>query len=438
MQSSDPTEWAPRLVPPALDDLATRLADAGIETAWQGDGLLAALPRPSDSAPSGNEIAAQPPLRLEPRPKTLTLLCTANPKPLLKFLPEAVVTAAKGARLSCASPAGPIDLLPLGDRTIAEALPAFGLGALAFAWLPVEKSFCDPVGGLADWQAGILRGSSSDCLEALRETPRRLWIAARLLAECDLEPAPELVEAASAALDNPLAPVPEGAPARRELTRVLMAASPEPGLGFLRRIGLSASLFKGIRPGNESVVGRLEPDLALRWAAWLLGSQPHAAMRRMRVPIPLGKRIERLSRLHPIDTAPETKGEPALRRLLQKITAEDLQRLLAWRDAELADEPTSDASHMIDLRSRIDRIRRRATNTDRVRTLALDGKAVMDLTGCDAGRRVGEALAHLADFVARHPEKNAREPLEKELQVWHAATPESKERRRGARTAPRS
>ena len=54
----------------------------------------------------------------------------------------------------------------------------------------------------------------------------------------------------------------------------------------------------------------------------------------------------------------------------------------------------------------------------RLRELAIDGEAVMQLLDAGPGPQVGRALAHLASFVERHPDANEREALTSELFAW--------------------
>ena len=60
--------------------------------------------------------------------------------------------------------------------------------------------------------------------------------------------------------------------------------------------------------------------------------------------------------------------------------------------------------------------------TQRRAALALDGRAVMAHLGCGPGARVGQALRHLAEAVARDPSLNRPESLRDLLDAWSRDT----------------
>jgi hypothetical protein len=75
-------------------------------------------------------------------------------------------------------------------------------------------------------------------------------------------------------------------------------------------------------------------------------------------------------------------------------------------------------SKLLSIETRISEIHRAAARTGQVRALALDGQAVMTALGAGPGRHVGQALTHLAHFVADRPENNNATVLEAELFDW--------------------
>jgi len=410
---------------PSVGELAASLISDGIPVWEHGDALLAEL-RP-DSAPStraptatfddgATEIA---------RAATRSLLCESSPERLLEVLPRAVVTAAGARRLTFATRGGPIDLLPLGERPIEAALVEFGLSALALARHASHGTFCDPVGALADLRSGQI-GLATAQRNPFRADRGRVWLAARMMAEYDLEPTTGLLEAARA---DQLTRIPQGAPAWRALRRILLAPNPERGLRFLFETGQAESLFPGIEALNAEIVGRLAPDLALRLAAWLRGCELRRALRRMRVPERVGQRVDRLLRIHPIDQLREARRDGGLRRLVHRLGEDELSRLIAWREVEIArcaDPSAHDAARarLDALLRRLEGIRLSEDRSGRIQALALDGEAVMRLLECPPGRRVGEALAHLARFVEHDATRNQATRLEAELRAW-AARPDS-------------
>lgn len=357
------------------------------------------------------------------------MICTANPAELLDALPRAVVTASSARRLTLATEAGPIDLLPVGDGDLGQELMKFGLSAFAFAYQPTTEKWCDPIGGRTTFEEGGL-----DITPAPRDSsisnpfdlaPRRYWIAARLLSQYALEPSTALLEAARDALPSALERLPQAAPARREVDRILASTKPERGLAFLRESGVSPALFPGMHPTGEFTIAQLGPLPALRWAAWLHGSEIQRALVRFRMPHLLARRIERIHRSHPIDRHLDSLREVGVRKLLGRLDEDELDGLFRWRRLELAnatqtEQIRSHANRLDEIEARFAEVRSHRERSGRVHALALDGKAVMDALAAGPGPHVGRALAHLATFVETHPQSNERQALERELRDWAA------------------
>lgn len=404
---------APSALPQSIFEICQQLEEQGISTWSQGEGLLDDL-RPSTSAL---------PTMTEPHP-TRSLLCQADPHELLENLPRAVVTAADARRLTLATETGPIDLLPIGRGDLDAGLLAFGLSPYAFAYRPTAESWCDPAGARASFEAGLLDISVATP-NPFDEAPRRYWIAARLMSERSLEPSPRLLEAARAALPGAIDRLPQAAPARREASRILASSDPERGLAFLRESGVSPALFPGMDPACESQIAHLAPLPALRWAAWLHGSEVQRALVRLRVPPPLARRIERIHRTHPIDRRVESLREVGVRKILGRLDQHEIDGLFVRRRLELAAAPASEetrirSTRLDEIEARFQEVRSHQERSGHIRSLALDGKAVMTALGAGPGPHVGRALAHLANFVEAEPDANEREALERELADWAA------------------
>mgnify|MGYP005851723355 CR=1 FL=1 len=422
----------PRPAPDAIRQLALRLEERGISVWRHGDGLLSAL---GSSAPGSAHAAGQ------------TLLCTAEASTLLALLPTAVVTASRARRLSLPTADGPIDLLPIGDRPLEPVLVGFGLGAHAFAWRETGDGeagdrWCDPVGARAECMAGRMGATTAEP-NPFRVVPDRIWIAARLLAEHGLGASPELIALAREAVEGgqpatagPGARTgstfpPLGAPARHQLARVLAAPQPGCGLAFLSEAGVSARLFPGLERTGETILGGLPQLPALRWAAWLRGCKLQQALVGLRMPPALGRAIARLQAAHPLDRTldrrPGSRRDAGLRKLLQRLTPEEVDGLILWRRRELEARPdaTADLDALDRIRQRIEQLREERSRAVHLRRLALDGEAVMRLLDAGPGPHVGRALAHLNRFALAHPEANEPASLEAELRRW-AAEPASK------------
>ena len=394
-------------------ELCTRLEERGVACWIQGEGLLDAH---SPNRASKSSAA-------DPFP-TRSLVCAGESAEVLAALPHAVVTASEARRLTVASPAGPIDLLPAGRRDPEKVFIDFGLSPLAFGFRPTRGEWCDPIGGRAAFAQSILSPTTTDPNPFLI-APRRYWIAARLLSKYALAPSDELLEAARTALPEALEILPEAAPARREVSRILGSNTPETGLAFLRESGLSQALFPGIRPEGERQVAQLPKRPALRWAAWLDGAAIQRALVRFRVPHALSRRIERIHASHPIDRRVESMREVGLRKILGRLDEDEIEGLFAWRRLEMSSDPQTTAAQdqqkrLDELEVRFKALRDHRERNGLVRTLALDGRAVMTALAAGPGPHVGRALAHLANFVEAHPESNEREALEEELRTWAA------------------
>lgn len=407
----------PRVLPQPVLELCQRLEERGIATWSQGEGLLDDL-RGLDPLPA---IGTGP-------GRTRCLICATSPSTLLRALPRAVVTASHTRRLMLATAAGPIDLLPLGSDALEARLLDFGLSPLAFAFRPTREEWCDPIHARAAFDRGLL-DLAIDSPETPRDpfeiAPRRYWIAARLSSEYALEPTANLMQAACAALPQVLERLPQAAPARREIHRILTSPNPQLGLAFLRRSGLSAALFPGMDPAGESWVPRLDELPALRWAVWLRGSAIQRALVRLRMPPALARRIERLNRAHPIDDRVESLREAGIRKLLSQHPAQEIDGLFAWRRLELAaaaqtEETRIRCARLDEIEARFETLRHQRERNRQVRELALDGRAIMAALGAGPGRHVGRALAHLALFIEANPEANERAALERELADWAA------------------
>jgi hypothetical protein len=356
---------------------------------------------------------------------TRSFLCAAPAERLLHALPRAVVTSERRRRLSLGTTAGPIDLVPLGDRPIAEVLADFGLSALSFAWSPVREIWSeDPLEArnlFAQGHLDIVSGKTSS--NPFKIAPQRYWTAARLLAEYQLEASPRMIDAARAALSCCLPRLALGAPARREIQRILLARSPADGLRFLHSVGLCDALFPGMPRHAAESVAALEPSPSLRWAAWLSGTPTQKALRKLRMPLGLAREIERLLRHHPIDQVSAAHGEAGLRRIRQRLRPDEIQALFAWRRAELArgdngDEIRQSSDSLEALAARLEQFATERAATDRVHQLAIDGRTAMKILDCEPGHRVGRALSHLAAFVETHPDSNRPQALQAELLRW--------------------
>ncbi len=401
----------PRALPKAVAELCALLEERGVPSFSHGEGLL-------------HDLHTRPPARAATR----SLLCAATPDALLDALPHAVVSAEHGRRITQATADGPVDLVPCGERDPEDLLARFGLAPYAFAFRPKDESWLDPFDRRAGFMAGELELAVplGDAPSPFEVAPRRYWIAARLIAEHGLRPSAALRGAARDAFEAAAPRLPQAAPARRELTRVLESPRPSAALAFLREAGVLDFLVPGTQAVHCDRIDRLPPLLPLRWAAWLRGGATAGAMIRFRVPHALARRVERLQASHPLDRAVSPGRDAGLRKLVARLDDETLEGLFTWRRIELADwadrgEASRAEERLVAIEERIASIRSARQRSGEVRALALDGTAVMERLGAGPGRHVGQALGHLARFVAANPAANEPDALEEELVAWARA-----------------
>ena len=344
-------------------------------------------------------------------PGPITLTTNASPDRILEIFRRAVpiaIGATGRGHLVVPSPTAPIDL------RCAPAVPADALFATqpftaqAFGLDPVRERIADPFDGLRDLAAGTLRAVPAAPLSPL--APLR---AARLVAAFGLAADAELV--ARLAAVTPRSLTAEPVQLRAALEGLLASAHPGDGIRLLRETGLEAALFGTLPDDAAACVDRTPPILALRWAAWLQGRPPVAALTRLRVPAPRRQRIQRIAHLHPIDDA--LRREPGTTfRKLRRFPPQIADDLVTLRRAELeARGATPDAFARLERSA--DRIRDdRAAAAREAIPLALDGREVMEAAALAPGPAVGRAIEALRRFVAEDPSRNEPQQLRAELE----------------------
>jgi tRNA nucleotidyltransferase (CCA-adding enzyme) len=315
--------------------------------------------------------------------------------------------------------AGPVDVTRYRGPTLERDLARRDFTVNAMAWHPGRRAAVDPHGGLADLAARRLRAVGR-AEERLAEDPVRALRAARIATELGLAVDPALEAALPAAAGPLLGVAPERVAA--ELLRLLAAPAPLPGLALLRRTGLEATLVPGAREDAPRVAAALPPDLTLRLAAWLRGTNAAAVLSRWRIARARRLAVEHLLALHPLDET-AGPGDSGARRLRTRAGGpEALERALALREAECAAGAVADPAAV---RERLAALRARLARTEAQAVaraaLALSGAEVMAYLGVGPGPRVGAALHHLLECVLEDPAENTKERLRERLREWSAA-----------------
>lgn len=347
---------------------------------------------------------------------------SAPPATVLELFERAIPTGIRHGTVMIPTEAGPVDVTTFraGPR-LEDDLAHRDFTVNALAWDPESDRLVDPFGGCADLRARRLR-----CVESadarFGEDPLRALRAARLVATLGFEPDKE-IEAAMRRARNALTRVaPERV--RREIEALLAGPAVARGLALLRASGLEETLAPGVRADAPEIVGRLAPDLEPRLAGWLRGTDAGAVLTRWRFPRRRRDVVVRLLGRHPVDRYANPERPADLRRLLQRLGSDGVDRLFALREAELAagsPEVGPEIARLDALRETLERVKRSGMLALRRSDLAIDGREVMRVLGRGPGPHVGEALRYLTERVIEDPSVNSPERLRALLREWSGA-----------------
>jgi len=322
----------------------------------------------------------------------------------------------------------------------------FTLNAMAYD--PVRRCVLDPQGGLQDMTARRIRavGRAGD---RFREDPLRMLRAVRLAASLGFR-----IEEKTLTAMTRMAGRIEGIPAERvrdELTKLLLAPYPSKGLRLFHRSGLMNQVLPELVEGHlkrqnayhrftilkhvMETVDRVEPTRLLRWTAllhdvakprvrrkvdarWRFTGHEEASaelarsiLERLRMDRAFTAQVCHLIRHHLIGYRPEwTDG--AVRRLIRRVGRFEIERLLAFRraDIEAHGQPDRQGRLLEELERRV-RKALAAPLITRTRELALDGRGIMEITGLEPGPEVGRILERLMEQVTEDPSLNTKTRL---------------------------
>jgi len=337
----------------------------------------------------------------------------------------------------------------------------FTINAMALAL--DEPDLVDPMGGLADLAARRLRTPLSPDV-SFGDDPLRMLRAARFVATLGFEPDPDLLAAVERMRDR--LQIISAERIRDELSKMLLADDPSPGLWLVARTHLAEEFLpelnameleqdpihrhKDVLAHTIAVVAKTSPRLKLRLGALLhdvgkpntRGYGPQgvtfhyhdvvgARMARkrllaLRYPNDVVDDVTKLVELHlRFHTYRMGWTDSAVRRYVRDAgpLLDDLNELTrsdcTTRNAQKA---KALARRMDELEARIGELREKE-ELAKLRP-ALDGKAVMRILGLEPGPVIGEALAFLMEIrldEGEIPEDEA----EHRLRAWYAARPES-------------
>jgi len=341
------------------------------------------------------------------------------------------------------------------DFTInAMALPVEALGGE-----DPRAALVDPFGGRQDLAAGIIR-AVGDPLERFQEDGLRPLRACRFASQLDFDLEPGTLAAIPRRLD--VAAKVSVERVFTELTKLLCGPVPERGLRALAETGLLDLFLPECRPmvgclqnrhhlypvweHSLEVVRRAPADPAMRWAGLLhdVGKPAHrfvdeagqahfhghegasekqarAILVRLRASNALAAEVTALVRHHGVHPGPEW-GDAACRRFLKRL-AEDGLPLARWGAFRLADQSGKGfgfdrclADHEAAM-ARLEALEA-ARPPLAAKDLALDGRALLALSGRGAGPWMGRLQAHLLDRVLEDPALNRPGDLEALARAW--------------------
>jgi poly(A) polymerase len=313
----------------------------------------------------------------------------------------------------------------------------FTVNALALALDGDAPELVDPYGGLADLAAKRLR-TPLDPEISFTDDPLRMMRAARFVATLGFEPDPGVVEKMHAMRER--LQIISAERVRDELSKLLVAPDPTPGLWLLARTGLSDEFLpefnameleqdpihrhKDVLAHTIAVVAKTSPRLRIRLAALLhdvgkprtrgIGPQgvtfhhhevvgarmARERMTALRYPNDLVDDVTKLVELHlRFHTYRMGWTDSAVRRYVRDAgdVLDDLNELTR------SDCTTRDARKAAALGKRMDELEARIEELQAQEELKairppLDGNAVMKFLGVAPGPVVGEALAYLLEL----------------------------------------
>ena len=326
-----------------------------------------------------------------------------------------------------------------------------------------QEHLVDPFGGQIDLVARVVR-AVGDPLRRFAEDGLRPLRACRFVSQLDFE----LDSATAAAIPERLDVARKVAVERvhQEMTKLLCGQSPAKGLRFLAATGLLDVWFPELRPligclqnrhhrldvweHTLAVLETLPADPGLRWAGLLHDSGKPASVTveesgerhfyghealsldlaqnllgGLRASRALIDDVAALVRCH--GQHPEASwSDSACRRHLRRLAEEGLtlDRWAVFRQGDLAGRGFLNEAALEDHSRMVARLQALASAHPPLaaRNLALDGRALMAMTGRKGGPWLGELQRHLLEAVLENPDLNTPPELTRLVQGWLAST----------------
>jgi poly(A) polymerase/tRNA nucleotidyltransferase (CCA-adding enzyme) len=308
----------------------------------------------------------------------------------------------------------------------------------------------DPYGGKDDLLRRLVR-AGGDPKERFREDPLRLLRAVRLATELGFRIESNTLDTISTMAEQLDSAAPERI--REELLKILLSQRPSVGFNLMVRVGLLGQIIPEILEGYGKkqdashrytiykhimqTLDQVEPDAVLRLTALLhdiskprvrkkingefsfLGHEKESTklareiMERLKFSKEIIGKVTNLI-AHHMSIAEYDSGwsDGAVRRLIRRVGSENVDRLLAFRKADILAHGIDDEKmgQFSELKERIEILRRKGLVL-KTQDLAIDGHEVMEILGLSEGPEVGTILEKLVDRVTDHPELNTKGEL---------------------------
>ena len=322
----------------------------------------------------------------------------------------------------------------------------FTINSMAFD--PDNDEVIDPYGGESDIDKRVIRAVGNP--EArFREDPLRLLRGIRIATELRFRIDEKTISSlgSTASLLSSVAPE----RIREELMKILMAPRPSRAFNIMVRTGLLKEFLPELLEGYlkrqnhyhrytifehiVETVDHVKPEPILRLTALLhdfakprtrikregkwsfYGHEKESALlaeeilNRLRFSNELIKKVTNFIQHHMIGYD-SGWSDTAVRRLIRRVGAQQINDLLTFRRADLLAHGLIDENFDLtgELEMRVNEQIRHKAPTKR-QDLAVDGYVVMEITGLSPGPEVGSILRGLNERVLDRPELNTREDL---------------------------
>jgi len=322
----------------------------------------------------------------------------------------------------------------------------FTINAMAFD--PDNDEVIDPYGGESDIDKKVIR-AVGDPEARFREDPLRLLRGVRLATEFRFRIDAKTISGLRSMASLLASVAPERI--REELMKILMAPKPSMAFNIMVRTGILKEFLPELLEGylkrqNQyhrytifkhivETVDHVRPEPILRLTALLhdiakprtrikregkwsfYGHEKESALlaeeilNRLKFSNEVIKTVTNFIQHHMIGYN-SGWSDAAVRRLIRRVGAEQINDLLVFRRADLLAHGLTDQDFELtsELEMRVnEQIRHKAPI--RRQDLAIDGHVVMEITGLSPGPEVGSILRDLNEKVLDHPELNNREDL---------------------------